>query len=269
MTGEPVRILMGDVIDGLKRLSDGSVHCCVTSPPYWGLRDYGVDGQIGLEPTPEAFIEKMVAVFREVRRVLREDGTLWLNLGDSYFGGGRGGNPDESEHRIGDSFYRGNGRSLALGEFGNDIGQLRLRLGELGNHLGESALLDDHVLQRRRDGTGQAAGTAREVCHGAAEFGDLLHHCVGRQLTACATGHRADLLQRIGGDLHRLLLRPREQGHGRRSRRVEVIGLGVVGHERRVPGQDASTALGRRPTRRKLENPHSTVDNAHFRDWSG
>ncbi len=86
MTGEPVRILMGDVIDGLKRLSDGSVHCCVTSPPYWGLRDYGVDGQIGLEPTPEAFIEKMVAVFREVRRVLREDGTLWLNLGDCYAG---------------------------------------------------------------------------------------------------------------------------------------------------------------------------------------
>ncbi len=84
MTGEPVRILMGDVIDGLKRLGDGSVHCCVTSPPYWGLRDYGVDGQIGLEPTPEAFIEKMVAVFREVRRVLREDGTLWLNIGDSY-----------------------------------------------------------------------------------------------------------------------------------------------------------------------------------------
>jgi DNA modification methylase len=65
-------------------IADNSVHCCVTSPPYFGLRDYGVDGQIGLEPTPEAFVAVMVAVFREVHRVLRADGTLWLNLGDSY-----------------------------------------------------------------------------------------------------------------------------------------------------------------------------------------
>lgn len=62
----------------------GSVDCCVTSPPYWGLRDYGVDGQLGLEATPEEYVAKMVAVFAEVRRVLRESGTLWLNLGDSY-----------------------------------------------------------------------------------------------------------------------------------------------------------------------------------------
>jgi DNA modification methylase len=61
-----------------------SIHTCVTSPPYWGLRDYGVDGQMGLETTPEAYVVKMVEVFREVRRVLRDDGTLWLNLGDSY-----------------------------------------------------------------------------------------------------------------------------------------------------------------------------------------
>lgn len=81
---EAVRILVGDVIDGLRTLPDASVHCAVTSPPYWGLRDYGVDGQIGLEPTPDAFVAKMVEVFREVRRVLRDDGTLWLNLGDSY-----------------------------------------------------------------------------------------------------------------------------------------------------------------------------------------
>jgi len=60
------------------------VQCCVTSPPYWGLRDYGHDGQIGLEETPDAYVERMVEVFREVRRVLRNDGTLWLNLGDSY-----------------------------------------------------------------------------------------------------------------------------------------------------------------------------------------
>lgn len=77
-------ILQGDVIETLRTLPDGFVHTCVTSPPYWGLRDYGVPGQIGLEPTPDEYIEKMVEVFREVRRVLRDDGTLWLNLGDSY-----------------------------------------------------------------------------------------------------------------------------------------------------------------------------------------
>lgn len=65
-------------------LPDGSVHCCVTSPPYFGLRDYGIDRQIGLEATPDEFVAAMVAVFREVRRVLRDDGTCWLNLGDSY-----------------------------------------------------------------------------------------------------------------------------------------------------------------------------------------
>jgi DNA modification methylase len=77
-------VIVADVIDGLRTLDAGSVHCCVTSPPYWGLRDYGVDGQIGLEKTPEEFVARMVEVFAEVRRVLREDGTLWLNLGDSY-----------------------------------------------------------------------------------------------------------------------------------------------------------------------------------------
>jgi DNA modification methylase len=65
-------------------MPDRSIYCCVTSPPYFGLRDYGVDGQIGLEQTPDEFVAEMVAVFREVRRVLRDDGTLWLNLGDSY-----------------------------------------------------------------------------------------------------------------------------------------------------------------------------------------
>lgn len=72
-------------------LPDGFVHCCVTSPPYWGLRDYGIDGQIGLEATPEEYVASMVEVFREVRRVLRDDGTLWLNLGDTYMGGRSGG----------------------------------------------------------------------------------------------------------------------------------------------------------------------------------
>jgi len=79
-----VRILHGDCRDTLRSLPDCSVQTCVTSPPYFGLRDYGVDGQIGLEQTPDAFVAELVAVFREVRRVLRDDGTLWLNLGDSY-----------------------------------------------------------------------------------------------------------------------------------------------------------------------------------------
>lgn len=83
-------ILVGDVRERLKELPDQSVHCCVTSPPYWGLRDYGCDGQIGLEQEPEAFIAQLVAVFREAKRVLRDDGTLWVNIGDSYFGGGKG-----------------------------------------------------------------------------------------------------------------------------------------------------------------------------------
>lgn len=80
------RIIPGDCIAGLRTLPDASVHCCVTSPPYWGLRDYGHAGQIGLESTPEAYVARMVEVFREVRRVLRDDGTLWINLGDSYAG---------------------------------------------------------------------------------------------------------------------------------------------------------------------------------------
>jgi DNA modification methylase len=78
------RIINADVMNGLAQLEDESVHCVVTSPPYWGLRDYGVAGQIGLEPTPDAFVARMVEVFREVRRVLRKDGTCWVNLGDVY-----------------------------------------------------------------------------------------------------------------------------------------------------------------------------------------
>lgn len=79
----------GNCLNVLKTLPDQFVHCCVTSPPYFGLRDYGVDGQIGLEPTPEDYVSRLVEVFREVKRVLRDDGTLWLNLGDSYSSGGR------------------------------------------------------------------------------------------------------------------------------------------------------------------------------------
>jgi len=78
------RILQGNVLDRLKDLPDRSIQCVVTSPPYWGLRDYGSNGQLGLEETPEEFVENLVKVFREVKRVLKDDGTVWLNLGDSY-----------------------------------------------------------------------------------------------------------------------------------------------------------------------------------------
>lgn len=83
-----VTLLEGDCIETLKTLPDCSVQCCITSPPYYGLRDYGTDGQIGLEETPDAYIEKLTAVFHETHRVLKNDGTLWLNLGDSYNGSG-------------------------------------------------------------------------------------------------------------------------------------------------------------------------------------
>lgn len=86
------QILVGDCLELLRQMPDQSVHCCVTSPPYFGLRDYGVDGQIGLEETPAEFIARLVEVFREVRRVLSDDGTCWVNMGDSYAGswGGHG-----------------------------------------------------------------------------------------------------------------------------------------------------------------------------------
>lgn len=92
-----VRIINADVLDGLRQLEDESVHCVVTSPPYWGLRDYNADGQIGLEETPQAFVARLVGVFREVRRVLRKDGTCWVNLGDSYAAGGVLGRKDTDE----------------------------------------------------------------------------------------------------------------------------------------------------------------------------
>ena len=91
-----VQIEVGDCLDVLRTLDAGSVNCCVTSPPYYGLRDYGHAGQIGLESSPTEYVANLVEVFREVRRVLRDDGTLWLNLGDSYsteskWGGSTGG----------------------------------------------------------------------------------------------------------------------------------------------------------------------------------
>ena len=78
------RLMLGDCVTSMATLPDKSVNMCVTSPPYFGLRDYGVEGQIGLEATPDAFVARLVEVFREVKRVLRDDGTIWVNLGDSY-----------------------------------------------------------------------------------------------------------------------------------------------------------------------------------------
>lgn len=92
-------ILQGDALAMLRTLPDASVQACVTSPPYYALRDYGMDGQIGLEDTPDAYVQRLVDVFREVRRVLKDDGTLWVNIGDSYASGGRGGGGSFVEER--------------------------------------------------------------------------------------------------------------------------------------------------------------------------
>jgi DNA modification methylase len=97
-------IYVGDCIESLKLMPEKSVQTCITSPPYWGLRDYGHDGQVGLEQTPDEYVAKMVEVFREVRRVLRDDGTLWVNLGDSYMATKNCVNPPQS---VADGSMRG------------------------------------------------------------------------------------------------------------------------------------------------------------------
>ncbi len=83
-------IYCADCLEALKQMPAESVNCCITSPPYWGLRDYNIDGQVGLESSPEEYVDRLVEVFQGMHRVLRKDGTLWLNLGDTYAGGGRG-----------------------------------------------------------------------------------------------------------------------------------------------------------------------------------
>src|SRR4030067_3637679 len=87
-----LQILTGDSLMVLTTLADESVQCCVTSPPYWGLRDYDHPAQIGAEQSPASYVENLVAIFREVRRVLRKNGTLWLNVGDGYARNGGTGN---------------------------------------------------------------------------------------------------------------------------------------------------------------------------------
>jgi DNA modification methylase len=103
----------GDCREVLRSLPAGSVQTCVTSPPYFGLRDYGSENQIGLEPTPDEFVQALVSVFREVRRVLRDDGTVWLNLGDSYASGGSGGASPASTLTGGGGRYRNGSKAEA------------------------------------------------------------------------------------------------------------------------------------------------------------
>lgn len=109
MTVSADTILCGDCLDVLKTLPNESVHCCVTSPPYYALRDYGMDAQIGREDTPEQYIARLTEVFREVRRVLRSDGTLWLNISDTYCGTGGKGDARDPKYPMGR-----NGQSVAL-----------------------------------------------------------------------------------------------------------------------------------------------------------
>ena len=101
------KILKGNCKNVLKTLPAKLVNCCVTSPPYYGLRDYGEDEQVGLEDTPEKYVERIVDIFREVKRVLKDDGTLWLNLGDSY-NGNKKGNPETNKNPnvVNDSFEK-------------------------------------------------------------------------------------------------------------------------------------------------------------------
>src|SRR3990167_6215875 len=101
------QILQGDCLEVLKTLESESVDCIITSPPYWGLRDYGVEGQLGLEKTPEEYVAKMVEVFREVKRVLKKEGVMFLNLGDSYAAGGNGGGTKKQDSNRGTLALKG------------------------------------------------------------------------------------------------------------------------------------------------------------------
>lgn len=124
-------IYTGDALDVLRTLPAQAVNCAVTSPPYYGLRDYGVAGQIGREDTPEVYVARLTAVFRELRRVLADNGTLWVNIGDSYWGGkGRGGESSyeyqASRYKSGISFTRPCSNTGARGVIGPRQGRHEL-----------------------------------------------------------------------------------------------------------------------------------------------
>jgi len=92
-------IIVSDALKALKQIKTESIDCCVTSPPYYNLRDYGIDGQIGLEATPEEYISRLTEIFHEMQRVLKNDGTLWINIGDSYAGSGKGKNDTHTTNK--------------------------------------------------------------------------------------------------------------------------------------------------------------------------
>jgi DNA modification methylase len=117
---ETNKIYNEDCLTGLRSMADNSVDCCVTSPPYFGLRDYGNERQIGLEDTPEEYVSKMVEVFEQVRRVLKPEGNLWLNLGDSYAGSGMGA--ANYPHLASEKQKSNHGSSTAAGRGGNKYG---------------------------------------------------------------------------------------------------------------------------------------------------
>lgn len=104
--GDDCSILLGDARKVLKEVPQQRFQCAITSPPYWGLRDYGIEGQIGAEMKMEDYVSNLVAVFREVKRVLRDDGTLWLNIGDSYTSGNRGWRESDSKNPARGMSYR-------------------------------------------------------------------------------------------------------------------------------------------------------------------
>lgn len=115
--------MQGDVLSKLSELPDKSVQCVVTSPPYWGQRNYGHDGQFGLESTPELYVERLVEISREIHRVLRDDGTYWLNLGDTYWGGGwRGAELNKNSGDV-QKAHQGThcGESMTMGKGGHPV----------------------------------------------------------------------------------------------------------------------------------------------------
>jgi DNA modification methylase len=126
-----IRIINADVLDGLKGLPDESVNAVVTSPPYFGLRNYGVDGQIGLEPTPSEFVDRLVDVFREVKRVLRSDGSCWINMGDTYAANSKGSGGTQSSGLMRDGRDETQRRKTAAGSIEHqmlgDVRQFDLR----------------------------------------------------------------------------------------------------------------------------------------------
>lgn len=121
---ETNKIYQGDSLEVLKTLPDESIDCCVSSPPYWGLRDYGIGGQIGLEKTPEEYVNNIVNIYREIKRILKKEGTCWLNLGDSYVGGGFGVSKDENY----DLGKQGTNRGTANFDTRKKLGSLKKKI---------------------------------------------------------------------------------------------------------------------------------------------